>query len=266
MSARKRARGQSEEKADRFLKRMDEAFEHHSLEIYPWMNASSHRDFWTAFNLSYIRGLDFSTCAVVGSSSALLKHKQGARIDGHSVVIRANSYPFGAMFAQHVGARTSLTVATYSRFAKPRPATIFYCLVRHRDSCWARSLSDRVPRLSPGLIARTMREYDLSRRPSAGMMSVALARRLCKNLTMFGFGIDASFSNCTHYYNVVSGSSRCEPSRIRHFANSASTYDVYRANRWHDFAAEQRAIARATVGQEGDLGPHRSVQLDPKRK
>lgn len=225
---------------------MDEAFEHYSHGIYPWMNASTHRGFWAAFDLSAVQGLDFSTCAVVGSSSTLLRHRQGARIDSYSAVIRSNSYPLDAIFAQHVGTQTSLTVATYSRFAKPRRATIFYCLVRHRDSCWTRSPSDRVPRLSPRLIARTMREYNLTRRPSAGMMSVALARRLCKNVTTFGFGIDASFSNCTHYYNVVSGSSRCEPSRIRHFANSQSTYDAYRANRWHDFAAEQRAIA--TVG------------------
>ena len=52
---------------------------------------------------------NFATCAVVGSSAAVLGRSRGAEIDAHTAVIRFNDAP-AKRFEEHVGRRTTLRV------------------------------------------------------------------------------------------------------------------------------------------------------------
>ena len=204
------------------------------------MNQSLHFNFLREFNMSAFYQNVYNTCAVVGSSSRLLRTAEGVRIDAHTAVIRANDYPI-VKYASFLGRKTSLVISTFSRHLKPNSATIYYCHTRWVHPCWYNVYRDKFPRLSPKFIMDVKRAYGISQWPTTGFLAIAFARIVCKTTTIFGFGIDPSFSNCTHYYNV--GRSGCVyPQGQRHYSNSHRNYFKYTTVGWHNIQKEEKIV------------------------
>lgn len=193
------------------------------------------------YNVSRLDALNLSSCAVVGTSSSLMARARGAAIDAHSLVIRVNGYPLDPLRKEWLGSRTDVAVLSFSRFARPRNRTMVVFACRWSGSCWSGARSDHVPRLSPRLVSDTRRRYGLTRWPSTGLLAVSMAQRLCTRVSTFGFGINTSHSNCTHYYNMGSGG-RCVLPRRVHFRNSRSRYDAYASTHEHQHLAEAALV------------------------
>eukprot|EP00873_Tetraselmis_striata_P035973 jgi/Tetstr1/456237/TSEL_042999.t1 len=158
---------------------------------------------------------DFSTCAVVGSSSTLLQSEQGKEIDAHSFVMRFNQAPT-RRFERHVGSKTSLRLQNQERVGPVPGDRVPTCLVkgynfRHNKKCTLLALSPqfmlytkyywyfhRMP--GPGGGAVSARISSLSRdvsriKMSTGMMGLSLALHLCGKVDLYGFS-----GGRGHYY------------------------------------------------------------------
>eukprot|EP00967_Tisochrysis_lutea_P047339 scaffold57643_cov33-Tisochrysis_lutea.AAC.1 len=154
-------------------------------------------------------------CAVVGSSTTLLKQPEGQRIDEAHTVIRVNSLPImPEYFAQYTGNRTDVLFSTYDSYVHRNisniPATtIFYCHIKKTgagiQACWRRVSRDGAYRVSPGFVRFIKNSFRLYPWPSAGFMAFATAAVLCDTVHLYGFGQDQAFSNCSHYYNAYKG-------------------------------------------------------------
>lgn len=71
-----------------------------------------------------------TTCAVVGSSSKLLEHKNGNLIDSYSIVIRSNYAPT-YMYDEYVGKKTSVVVVPYHMYQKKNVNNTTFTVVIH---------------------------------------------------------------------------------------------------------------------------------------
>lgn len=166
----------------------------------------------------------WGTCAVVGSSGALMYAAHGERIDGHDAVFRINGAPVRGL-ERHVGSKTTYRVwagrdtPEEQRWRGDNGSIVFFCQpTRWVSRCWHR-LSEKqtaavvqtppYPRLSPllwkGVRADILRANPTARgwqrrgaTPSAGAVTLFIALRLCAQVELFGFGDDSSSSpwNC----------------------------------------------------------------------
>ncbi|QDZ18991.1 sialyltransferase [Chloropicon primus] len=155
-------------------------------------------------------GLDWSSCAVVGSSESVLRHERGKEIDGHSAVIRFNEAPT-AGFEKFVGKRTTVRLQNPERagFAEGKEL----CLTKQFSNLSSKSC--KIVPLSPQFIAYS-RYYWLNSwnakpgftpslgvhkekrvKMSTGFIGVALAAHLCSRISIYGFEAGAG----QHYYN-----------------------------------------------------------------
>ena len=224
-----------------------------------------------------------ATCAVVGSSSTLLKAERGREIDRADVVIRINSAPLEPMFAAFTGSRETLRVSTYSgapsvcdQAAREGRACLYYCHTAWLGGCWLQARVDGVPRLSPRFVVQVARSHSLASGtehapelhhwPSTGLIAFEVANRLCRRVFTYGFGIDTNFSNCTHYYNVPLRVSASRPRGVlrrqdlamraacvyperysMRVRNSHATHANYLNTNWHDLKIEGAFFARYTL-------------------
>jgi hypothetical protein len=176
----------------------------------------------------------FGTCAVVGSSGALLEHKLGTLIDAHDAVWRVNAARVGGS-AVHVGSRTDVRVWGFMN-PPPRPKELG---VRERilmrcpadrfvSQCWYFIPESPWPRVSP-LEHRKLSlaihggQADRARtHPSTGAIAVWAALSVCTNVSVAGFG-GCSPEGVLHYdrgrtpeglrsqrWNITHGTSRRE--------------------------------------------------------
>jgi hypothetical protein len=165
------------------------------------------------------------SCAVVGSSAALLTRSLGAEIDAHAMVIRVNTAPT-AGFERHVGHRTDVRVwgapmpprALNELAAKvPRdplrknPMKPYFNLIGSKEivlrycgpnpwfsSCWKNISADSDPRLHPSAfrLASAMIHVNRTRCsalgcvPTTGAMAILFSLEQCRRITVFGFGLD----------------------------------------------------------------------------
>eukprot|EP00899_Mesostigma_viride_P022439 jgi/Mesvir1/337/Mv22743-RA.3 len=84
--------------------RWDDLFLHRGLDKDPVP------DLWGVLPASSGESMhpyNWSSCAVVGNSGALLGARYGADIDGHSAVFRVNQAPTKGRYASHVGSKTT---------------------------------------------------------------------------------------------------------------------------------------------------------------
>ncbi len=160
-------------------------------------------------------------CAVVGSSGALLRSSNGAEIDRAHWVFRVNNAPTDARVRAHVGSRTTFSVNTFPNMrpvrgrreaavpqrgaapARGTPTLIYYCHVPRLTRCWTNADHDRQHRVSPALVEDTKRDLGISRGfrwPSTGAVAIALAMRMCRTTTVYGFGGDPASQSCARYY------------------------------------------------------------------
>uniref|UniRef100_A0A061SNF8 beta-galactoside alpha-(2,6)-sialyltransferase n=1 Tax=Tetraselmis sp. GSL018 TaxID=582737 RepID=A0A061SNF8_9CHLO len=134
---------------------------------------------------------DFSTCAVVGSSSSLKGSRQGPEIDAHSAVIRFNEAPTKS-FQADVGSRTTLRVQNviYCGFHEYADEICLhytgfkgnYCPVtrRRRLKCNYVWLSNRLLQYVQNFFNRNMfSRMAATKDTSAGFFGVLLALHLC---------------------------------------------------------------------------------------
>ena len=159
------------------------------------------------------------TCAVVGSSAALLEHSLGDEIDRADIVVRINLAPT-RRFEQHVGSRT--TVRVWGATTDPsaiesirkqigvRAAealnignTSITTLLRYcpptgfLNECWRRAANDGLPRFHPSawrlaqrqLLSNTTRCKRIGCFPSTGAMALLFARSACTRVIVYGFGV-----------------------------------------------------------------------------
>ena len=179
---------------------------------------------------------DWSSCAVVGSSGALLKKRLGARIDSHTAVIRFNEAPT-KRFEPHVGKRTTLRIQNIDHCGYSDGSE--YCLQyteqgglhRCQQRWWKRGKckvlkpSRRLQHYVHGYWQlanpnRIKKNWNPSREApkklSAGFFGAMLAMHVCAKVTLFGFGQ----SPLGHYYKKEEknkGFSRNKNPMKRHF-------------------------------------------------
>ena len=176
----------------------------------------------------------FGTCAVVGSGGTLSGSGSGEAIDAHDAVIRFNGAPIES-FAADVGRRTTVWVVAGMHLiqparVKPPQLVALYCSNAWLGSCHFGLLAARRkvgsvmlinPQLASDTAALPLGDGPAARvsangrtRPSAGLMGVALAAKLCDSVRLYGFGNDShpnSSGACRHYYD-------CKFSQRRYFS------------------------------------------------
>lgn len=208
---------------------------------YKSLTASRHHACIVNASTSVVLFPTQRSCAVVGSSSTLLKRATGTEIDSHDVVFRANTFPLHRRFLPYTGNRTTVTVTTHSRHIHLPRESIVYCHMPWFGRCWRDAPADGRPRVSPALIAHVKHRYGLRKWPSTGFLAVALADLLCARVSLYGFHSDPNYSNCSHYYNV-GPHGKCVYPPSGHFGNSPSGLTGYDAVDWHDFPLERRML------------------------
>jgi hypothetical protein len=163
-------------------------------------------------------GARWPSCAVVGSSRALLKARAGGDIDAHAAVFRVNKAPTRG-FEASVGARTDVRVWGFRPLPDEWPdfaseaLIVLYCApVSWVGQCWnwiplqprprfgayewqrvlvaIHDLANATPHVEKG--RRGMRGSWTF--PSSGAMAVWLALAECGHVSVFGFGPS---SDCT---------------------------------------------------------------------
>ena len=194
----------------------------------------------------------FRSCALVGSGGILSGSGSGAAIDAHEAVIRFNDAPLKG-FTRDVGNRTTIRVVSGQHLLGPRtlrPGELvaLYCSNTWIGACHIglllptrRAGNNPVMLLNPLLVRDTARlpaAGNASRatgnpktRPSAGLMGIAMAAKLCDAVRLYGFGNDShpnSSNACRHYYD-------CKFSQKRYFSGKMGFHN------WHH---QWRVLAR----------------------
>jgi hypothetical protein len=228
---------------------MQEAFGQFAPEVYS-------RRFLDAFQFQQLRAQmrivpKFKgSCAIVGSSSTLLKSADGALIDSADTVVRVNALPkLPHLYATYTGNRTDVLVSHFdkavhnaSKLASfPGVVFVFYCISKTMSaSCWHAVRQDGMYRVCPRFVRRVQRSSGLFPWPSSGFIAFELANLLCDEVRAFGFGIDPLFSNCSHYYNALQDdSSRCVKNGLTDWTRNANAgHQVYINAPWHDLGRE----------------------------
>ena len=176
-----------------------------------------------------IQGLgNWTSCAVVGNSKKVLKHKRGKEIDGHTAVLRFNQAPTRG-FEKFVGSKTTARLQNPERqgFAEGDE----FCLTEHYSGLSNKKC--KIVPLSPQFVAYTRylwtdswggtkRGFVPSRgkhnekrlKMSTGFIGIALALHLCSKVTLYGFESGAGANE--HYYNKTTSRSKLTDWHIRH--------------------------------------------------
>ena len=174
-------------------------------------NASQVRE-WQSLTRARLRGVWVSdrphaSCAVVGSSAALLARQLGSEIDAHTLVIRTNQAPV-RVYEAHVGKRTDLRVWGFIPLPRERrhysrsewaveDNFLIYCPpIERLGYCWHKVAIDADPRFHPSAWRRAQRLIHVNRTrcarvgcyPSTGSMAVLYAIDNCRSVTLYGFG------------------------------------------------------------------------------
>jgi hypothetical protein len=184
------------------------------------------------------------SCAVVGSSSSLLKTAYGELIDSADTVVRVNALPkLPHLYAAYTGKRTDVLVSTFDRHVHTTDLNVtmvFYCHTSMSSGCWNRVIEDGMYRVCPRFVHRIRKSHGLRPWPSSGFIAFELANVFCDEVWAYGFGIDPLFSNCSHYYNVFEGNpARCiYPLLGNRLRNSEKNHDRYLMTTWHDLKRE----------------------------
>ena len=148
--------------------------------------------------------VDFSTCAVVGSSNTLLKSDMGAEIDSHSAIIRFNdAKTYG--YQKDVGSRTSLRIQNvmYCGFHENKNELCVHYTGWPGNTCSRRNaqkfkgivltmswrLLDYVQNFWPKKI------FPGAKDTSAGFLGILIALHHCGKVDIYGFNQKSG-----HYY------------------------------------------------------------------
>lgn len=165
-------------------------------------------------------GQKWATCAVVGSSGALLHHEHGKEIDSAAAVFRINAAPTRG-FQTHVGSRTSIRIwgarrwpEELNEWREDRAPVAMYCQpTRWIGRCWDAIAAEphlgqlARPRLSPLLWEEALASirragskagvgWRASSFPSTGAITLWIALRLCVHVRLYGFGDGSHPWNC----------------------------------------------------------------------
>ena len=190
------------------------------------------------------------SCALVGTSSTLLQTYNGKNIDSFPFVIRVNGVPPEHIYESYTGIRDDLHIGTYPMNKKHKSKNrIIYCHIGWFPStCWTHIMKDHVPRISPFFVNYVKTKYAIEVWPSSGLIAYEVANIICNKVFLFGFGLNSSFSNCSHYYNIrnTTNTNICSYSKKYGGKTNASprNYENYVKTRWHDLARENRIWLR----------------------
>jgi len=142
----------------------------------------------------------FATCAVVGSAPSLAFLYQGHEIDSHDAVFRTNDHAIVdtvgkkvtfriAANAQQLGAHRRHAGSVVQLVPPDRQSLAPGNLVRH---------DDQVKCVPNGTLRAIYREIGVTfgrRALSTGALAVGIALRLCKSVTVYGFGALQSYDH-----------------------------------------------------------------------
>ena len=196
------------------------------------------------------------SCAVVGSSSVLLRSEHGREIDEAEWVIRMNDAPTPAHLRAHVGSRTSIHInvgSTLRMTGEGKPVrtnrlrngtrVVYYCRGHGAAvaNCWSGTAHDDgvVERLSPRLVAWARQSIRTLKWPTSGAMAVAMALHVCDRTRLYGF--DGLPPDPTE---AVSKAPSSIASECAKYHGSCRSRARYRGDaQGHDWEAEARWIA-----------------------
>ena len=224
------------------------------------LNIKNYRSFPDA-NLAFLRKYEFDTCAVVGNSGGLLNATFGRAIDSHSLVLRFNQAPQGDpenQLSKYVGTKTTLRlintrwtnkygtihfleqglplepgVTLLVSRARPKSYdTIAQTLKKARPDVRLLYLSSRVVSAARQLlVAYRLRLEEAGyenipggNTPSSGFVGVYMLMHACKNVTVYGFGLDNNSGNTQnyHYFHILSP----EHSKKKNSMNPTHSFDT----------------------------------------
>ena len=227
----------------------------------------------------------YASCAVVGASGLLLNTSSGPDIDSHEAVIRVNTAPAGGPWRQIAGSRTTwrvLSMDAYSgmpqyprRWLAPplgrglhasldgiptQPLLAIACQWPYDGRCMPRRMKqifglNATPAhlIHPDALAELHRQhFALTRHQkvmNTGFIALAVAKLLCRNVHVYGYGDGQCFAPCYHYYECSN------PERWFFKASRSAT------NGYHDFMAHARALR--DMADRGAITWHRPTCHDP---
>ncbi len=155
------------------------------------------------------------SCAVVGSSSNLVGVGYGKLIDQFDVVFRINQAPAGSQYLEDVGAKTTIRFLSWAAIPQlvndinPESDNQFIILNAINSDNKLSYLLENYPNNLLFLDIDTLTDILLEdsngktdkKRSSSGLASVYIVTKLCKNVSIFGFGPDST--GVFGYYYVM---------------------------------------------------------------
>eukprot|EP00899_Mesostigma_viride_P023903 jgi/Mesvir1/4698/Mv21593-RA.1 len=233
-----------------------------------------------------VKGLDLSSCAVVGNSDSVLQHKDGPIIDAHAMVIRFNEAPTVG-YEQHVGSKTTIRIQNkeYSGFAED-PHEI--CLVKLYQYFYRSKSLCRVVQFSPQFQLYALRYWSVfppthwpgglamhTGKMSSGFMGLAFALHLCGHVSVFGMSQGEEhyflkFSDKIPVAKLAELESKLNATTTREEARVLRTKITEQRALIRELKAKQRAVKEA---YDRDIyrwghprrGPHPSSHAHEKR-
>jgi len=229
------------------------------------------------------------SCAVVGSSGALLNASFGRQIDAADHVIRMNTAPTIG-FEAHVGSKTTIRLATLNAglharkeglLRKRTTQLVYYCHVFWIGACYHWIPREPVPRVSPSLLRVAQVLLNTTRLfPSTGLMSILLGMSLCERVNLYGFGLTSDtrcgkyYGKCVRpslYYSHLSRSQiRAEGRKAGHFVEVGGAYhDLESETAFLDsigYAAPMKENVRAAKFEGMDLRIEPWIHPKPKTR
>jgi len=143
--------------------------------------------------MQYPRGGVWHSCAVVGTSGALLQYKMGSEIDAHAAVFRINSSPVKG-FEEHVGRRTTLRIVQDAAHAESREQPSKQMVLQQISTkvtltefieYKSQPKSMNLYYMSPELELHAARY--LKRPITWGFFAAVLATQKCRKIVLYGF-------------------------------------------------------------------------------
>ena len=147
----------------------------------------------------------YNTCAVVGSSAAIMRTARGYQINNHDMVIRFNGAPT-AGYEKYVGSKTDLRIlsADHVGFRDSADETVVQHLRSHQAMIQLIRFNERFPGQAPVTFDPDFTGYVVKQAgftPSSGFFGIMHATQVCRHVRLYGFRGPSGNYTRYHYYD-----------------------------------------------------------------
>ena len=147
----------------------------------------------------------YNTCAVVGSSAAIMRSAKGYQINNHDMVMRFNGAPT-AGYEKYVGSKTDLRILSAENvgFRDSAEETVVQHLRSHQAMIQLIRFNERFPGQAPVSFDPDFTSYVVKQAgftPSSGFFGIMHALQVCRHVKLYGFRGPSGNYTRYHYYD-----------------------------------------------------------------